>query len=92
MGRILQLIFEILAVFSIFYFGFRAWRRADVKEKLANVQFPAMMILGGGKNSPTDPFSAVGLESFMRINEGLANSRPPKVEKKKAKTTEADDE
>jgi hypothetical protein len=29
------------------------------------------MIFGGGNNSPTDPFTAVGLQSFMKISEQL---------------------
>ena len=45
-----------------------------VAEQLSNVQFPAMMVLGGGSGgkNATDPFEAVGLESFMRISDKLA--------------------
>jgi hypothetical protein len=27
-----------------------------------------MMVLGGGQGNPTNPFEAVGLESFLRIS------------------------
>lgn len=54
-----------------------------VAEKLSQVQFPSMMVMGGdgGKGGATDPFTAVGLESFMRINEKLAKDRPAKATK-----------
>jgi regulator of protease activity HflC (stomatin/prohibitin superfamily) len=53
-----------------------------VAEKLSQVQLPAMMVIGGdGKNGATDPFTAVGLESFMRINEKLAKDRPARATK-----------
>jgi regulator of protease activity HflC (stomatin/prohibitin superfamily) len=40
-----------------------------VASELAKVQFPGMMVLGGGGgNNPTNPFEAVGLESFLRIS------------------------
>ncbi len=49
-----------------------------VAEKMAGIQFPQMMILGGSdKGSPMNPFDAVGLESFQRITEKLGN-RPAK--------------
>lgn len=48
-----------------------------VAEKLSQVVLPTMMVLGGdGKGGATDPFTAVGLESFMRINDKLAKERP----------------
>lgn len=46
-----------------------------VAEKLSQVQFPSMMVLGGGANGPTDPFAAVGLESFLRISKKLGNNK-----------------
>lgn len=49
-----------------------------VAEKLSNVKFPGMMIIGGegGKGGQAlNPFDAVGLESFMRINEKLTNTK-----------------
>lgn len=47
-----------------------------VAEQLSKVQFPGMMVLGGGTNGgATNPFDAVGLESFMRISEKLAGER-----------------
>lgn len=46
--------------------------RIGVAAELAKVQFPGMLIIGGdSKNGPTNPFDAVGLESFMRINERM---------------------
>jgi regulator of protease activity HflC (stomatin/prohibitin superfamily) len=51
-----------------------------VAEQLANVQFPAMMNFGGGANSPTDPFQAIGLESFMRLSAKLAGSQDERTE------------
>jgi regulator of protease activity HflC (stomatin/prohibitin superfamily) len=40
-----------------------------VAEQLSKVQFPGMMVLGGGgAGNPTNPFEAVGLESFLRIS------------------------
>lgn len=53
-----------------------------VAEKLSQVQFPSMMVMGGdGKTGATDPFTAVGLESFMRINDKLAKDRPARSSK-----------
>jgi regulator of protease activity HflC (stomatin/prohibitin superfamily) len=49
-----------------------------VAEKLSNVKFPGMMIIGGdsGKGGQAlNPFDAVGLESFMRINEKMTNTK-----------------
>lgn len=46
-----------------------------VASELAKVQFPSMMILGGGGNgSALNPFDAVGLESFMRISKKLGHA------------------
>jgi regulator of protease activity HflC (stomatin/prohibitin superfamily) len=44
-----------------------------VAGKLSQVKFPSMLIIGGenGKGA-TNPFDAVGLESFLRINEKFA--------------------
>jgi regulator of protease activity HflC (stomatin/prohibitin superfamily) len=50
-----------------------------VAEQLSKVQFPSMMVTGGsGNGSAMNPFDAVGLESFIRINERM---RGNKVEK-----------
>lgn len=58
---------------------FRMKTAIGVAEKLSQVQFPSMMVLGGnGKDSATDPFKAVGLESFMRINDKLAHDQEAK--------------
>lgn len=43
-----------------------------VAEKLSGLNFPKLMIFGSGNNSPMDPFQAVGLESFMKITNGLS--------------------
>lgn len=49
-------------------------KTADVVSKnLSSINLPKMMIFGGGANSPTDPFQAVGLKSFMEISNGLSN-------------------
>lgn len=46
-----------------------------VAEKLSKVVFPKMMVLGGGNgNTPLNPFDAVGLESFIRISNGITTS------------------
>jgi regulator of protease activity HflC (stomatin/prohibitin superfamily) len=45
-----------------------------VAAELSKVQFPGMMVLGGGGgNNPTNPFEAVGLESFLRISKEYSN-------------------
>lgn len=57
--------------------------RIGVAAELAKVQFPGMLIIGGdSKGGATNPFDAVGLESFMRINERMNNQRPVKVNTK----------
>lgn len=50
-----------------------------VAEKLAQVKFPQMMIIGGSGNgqSAMNPFDAVGLESFIKISKSLT----PETEK-----------
>jgi hypothetical protein len=58
-----------------------------VATQLAQVQFPGMMILGGGNGGHAlNPFDAVGLESFMRISKDLAaskaaNQKTPRTQK-----------
>ncbi len=50
--------------------------RIGVAEQLAKVQFPGMMIIGGnGSGGGMNPFDAVGLESFMRINDRLNSEK-----------------
>lgn len=47
-----------------------------VAEKLSQIKLPEMMIMGGdGKGGASDPFTAIGLESFMRINERMTSKR-----------------
>lgn len=47
-----------------------------VAEKMAQVKFPHMMVIGGGGDgqSPLNPFDAVGLESFLKISKGLVQA------------------
>lgn len=49
--------------------------RIGVAAELAKVQFPQMMILGGDNKGPLDPFSAIGLKSFMDIQERMMTSK-----------------
>lgn len=46
-------------------------QKADVVSKnLASIKLPSMMIIGGdSKGSAADPFTAIGIESLMRIND-----------------------
>lgn len=48
-----------------------------VAAELAKVQFPGMMVIGGGGNgkSAADPFEAVGLESLMRISDKMSRQQ-----------------
>lgn len=47
-----------------------------VAEQLSKVQFPGMMIIGGGNgnSSALNPFDAVGLESFHRLSEKMSRT------------------
>lgn len=38
-----------------------------VSANMSQIQFPKMMIFGGGKGSPTNPFDAVGLDAYRKI-------------------------
>jgi regulator of protease activity HflC (stomatin/prohibitin superfamily) len=47
-----------------------------VAHELSSIQLPTMMITGGdSKGGHADPFTAVGLESLMRINDKLAGQK-----------------
>lgn len=47
-----------------------------VAQAMSNMRFPTTMVLGGdGKGTQVDPFTAVGLESFMRISKSMAVER-----------------
>ncbi len=48
-----------------------------VAEKLAQVKFPEMMVIGGGANGqgPLNPFDAVGLQSFIDISKSMAKGK-----------------
>lgn len=45
-----------------------------VAAELAKVKFPEMMILGGGDGGATNPFDAVGLESYLRIQKEFSKT------------------
>jgi regulator of protease activity HflC (stomatin/prohibitin superfamily) len=50
-----------------------------VAEKMSQVKFPGMMVIGGGDGKggqALNPFDAVGLESFMRISDKMSNTGP----------------
>ena len=50
--------------------------RIGIAAELAKVTLPTTMIIGGGGSSgPLNPFDAVGLESFMRINEKMSGTK-----------------
>ncbi|MEO1438146.1 MAG: SPFH domain-containing protein [Bacteroidota bacterium] len=38
-----------------------------VSQNLSKINFPEIMIFGGDKNSPTNPFDAVGLDAYRKI-------------------------
>lgn len=51
-----------------------------VAAELAKVQFPSMMVIGGGSNGKAaDPFEAVGLESLMRISDKMSRQQNSKT-------------
>ena len=45
-----------------------------VAGELAKVKFPEMMVLGGGSQGALNPFDAVGLESFLKIQKDFSKS------------------
>ena len=46
--------------------------KIGVAAELAKVQFPGMMVIGGGGNGGAlNPFDAIGLKSFMELNERM---------------------
>jgi hypothetical protein len=50
--------------------------RVGVAKELASVKFPEMLIIGGGgKGGAMNPFDAIGLESFIKINEKMNGSK-----------------
>ena len=66
-----------------------------VAAELSKVQFPGMMIIGGGGSSghAINPFDAVGLESFMRLSEKLSNTaRPQKQNRATTKNRQESEE
>jgi len=50
--------------------------RIGVAAELAKVVFPKMMVIGGsGKGGVLNPFDAVGLKSFIEINDKMSDSK-----------------
>lgn len=50
--------------------------RIGVAAELAKVVFPKMMVIGGsGKGGALNPFDAVGLKSFIEINDKMSDSK-----------------
>lgn len=50
--------------------------KIGIAAELAKVQFPGMMVIGGGgSNGPLNPFDAVGLKSFMDLNERISKDK-----------------
>lgn len=51
-----------------------------VAEQIAKVRFPGLMVIGGNGQggAPVDPFTAVGLESLIKISKELTSSGNPK--------------
>ncbi len=46
--------------------------KVGIAEQMSKVKFPSLMIIGGdGKGNSLDPFQAVGLESFIKIQKQL---------------------
>lgn len=52
-------------------------RIVGVAEQLSKIKFPGMMILGGGGkgNSPMNPFDAVGLDAFIKIQKSMSATK-----------------
>ncbi|MBN2618273.1 MAG: hypothetical protein JXR64_08195 [Spirochaetales bacterium] len=46
-----------------------------VAAELAKIKFPEMMIIGGGSDNALNPFDAVGLESFLKIQKEFSESK-----------------
>lgn len=46
-----------------------------VSGNMAKIKFPEIMIFGGDKNSPTNPFDAVGLEAYQKIVNQIGRSK-----------------
>jgi len=63
--------------------------KIGVAAELAKVQFPSMMVIGGGSNggSGLNPFDAIGLKSFMDLNDRM-NANVPSPVKKQQRATE----
>ena len=46
-----------------------------VAAEFAKMKWPAMMIFGGGNNSPTNPIEALGIESMLNIQERMMSKK-----------------
>lgn len=46
--------------------------KIGVAAEMAKMNFPQTMVIGGGNGSATNPFDAIGLESYMRINKKMS--------------------
>lgn len=57
--------------------------KIGIAAELAKVQFPGMMVIGGGGSggSGLNPFDAIGLKSFMDLNDRMNGDRPQRVNK-----------
>lgn len=63
--------------------------KIGIAEQLAKVQFPGMMVIGGsGNSSAMNPFDAVGLESFMKINERINGNNLTRPKKSSSSSSE----
>lgn len=51
-----------------------------VAEQMSKMQWPKMMVFGGGNGSATNPFDAVGLKAYMDISKQLANGGTAQVQ------------
>ncbi len=49
-----------------------------VAAELAKVQFPKLMVLGGGSGGALNPFDAVGLQSLIKISKDLTDGQATK--------------
>lgn len=58
--------------------------RIGVAAELAKVQFPGMMVIGGsgGNGGTLNPFDAIGLKSFMDLNDRMNGERAPQKQGK----------
>lgn len=59
-----------------------------VAAELSKLQFPSMMVIGGGSNGHAiNPFDAVGLEAFHRLSERMSHGQPTRQAPARRETT-----